>query len=464
MLADLSATQLLEAFASGRATPTEAVSACLERIDSTNPQFGSVVTITSSRAYECAAESDRRWNDGTARPLEGVPYGLKDLISTAGIPTTGGSSIYADHVPVEDALIERRLADAGALLLGKLATFEFGLGGATVGNVPNPRSPARTAGGSSSGSGAAVALGQIPLAIGTDTAGSIRIPSAFCGITGLKPTYGRVPGRGILGSAWSMSYVGPMARSVEDCARVLDVIAGPDPSQAFQLPSDSPYHNAVTRNVEGMRIARDRGSFEDRMHPLVAEAYESALSNLAELGVEIADVALPHFNEMLTAAWTIIYAEALSVHRDHLHRLEDMDEMTARLLGAAPFVSATDYLHALRLRSFFQSGLEQAMDGFDLLVTPGLTALPPLLGQAMTADVGDEEVPWLEVACTPNVAFNLTGNPAIVVPSAPVEGLPTSLQFVARPRDEASVLALGAAYQRATPWHRRATWSSRSVT
>ncbi|WP_308195408.1 amidase [Dactylosporangium sp. AC04546] len=452
-LIDLTVTELLTAFASGRATPTQAVDSCLERIEETNPAFGSVVAVTARAAYARAAVADARWANGTPRPLEGVPYGLKDLIATAGTPTTGGSRLYADHIPSADAVLERRLAEAGAVLVAKLATFEFGLGGSSTGNVPNPRDAARTAGGSSSGSGAAVALGQVPLAIGTDTAGSIRIPSAFCGISGLKATFGRVPSRGILGSTWSMSYAGPMARSVEDCARVLDVLSGPDPHRTFQLPDDGPFHDAVTRDVAGMRLARDRRSFERSMHPAVAEAYELALLEVQELGVELVDVALPHFDELLTAAWTIIYAEALSTHHSHLDRLEELDEMTAGLLGAAPFVSALDYLRALRLRRFFQGELERAMEGCDLLVTPGLTALPPVLGESMMADLGDRQVPWLDAACTPNVAFNLTGNPALVVPAGRIDGLPSSLQFVARPRDEAALLALGGAYQRATRHH-----------
>ena len=239
-LADLTATELLSAFAAGQATPTEAVRSCLERIEETDADFDAVLTITAELAYERAAASDARWAAGTPRPLDGVPYGLKDVVATAGIPTTGGSNLYRDNIPQSDALLACRLADAGAVLVAKLSTFEFGLGGSTTGNVPNPWDATRTAGGSSSGSGAAVGLRQVPFAIGTDTAGSIRIPSAFCGISGMKATYGRVPRDGLMGSTWSMSYAGPLARSVEDCALVLDAISWPRPPRDGAASSRRP--------------------------------------------------------------------------------------------------------------------------------------------------------------------------------------------------------------------------------
>ncbi|TNC25147.1 amidase [Amycolatopsis alkalitolerans] len=458
-LADLTATELLAAFAAGTATPSEATAACLARIEATDPAVNSIITLLAESALVRAAESDARWRDGTARPLEGVPYGLKDIVATAGIPTTGGSALYRDYVPGTDAVLAARLAEAGGVLLAKLATFEFACGGAvnkTFGPTLNPWDHRRTTGGSSSGSGAAVALGQVPLAIGTDTGGSIRIPSSFCGITGIKATYGRVPRHGVMGLSWTMDHAGPMTRSVADAALMLDVIAGPDPLDPTALPAEeAPFTSALGQDVGGMRVARNRTFLEAEMHPAVAAEYETALGELTALGVEIVDVELPTFDLAAVAGWWIIYAEMLSLHEEHVSKIEDRDEMGASLLGAAPFVSAADYLRALRLRPLFQRELDDAMAGCAALVTPAMTALPPLIAPEMTSDLGDREVPWLDAACRVSVPFNLTGSPALVVPSGEVDGLPVSVQFVGRPRDEATLFALGGAYQAATAHHLR---------
>jgi aspartyl-tRNA(Asn)/glutamyl-tRNA(Gln) amidotransferase subunit A len=458
-LADLTATELLAAFAAGTATPTEAVEACLARIGATEPAANAVLTLVADSARAQAADSDVRWQAGTARPLEGVPYGLKDIVATAGIKTTGGSSLYKDYVPEADAVLATRLAEAGGVLLAKLATFEFACGGAvnkTFGPTPNPWDHRRTTGGSSSGSGASVALGQVPLAIGTDTGGSIRVPSAFCGLTGIKATYGRVPRHGVMGLSWTMDHAGPMTRSVADCALMLDVIAGPHPLDPTTVPAeDTPFVEALGRDVSGMRVARNRTFLEATMHPAIAEAYEAALAELTGLGVEIVDVELPTIDLTMVAGWWIIYAEMLSLHEGHVSQIEDRDEMGASLLGAAPFVSAADYLRALRLRSAFQRELDTAMAGCDALVTPGMVALPPVIAPAMTSDLGDREVPWLDAASGINVPFNLTGSPALVLPSGEVDGMPVSLQFVGRPRDEATLFTLGSAYQASTTHHLR---------
>lgn len=455
-LADLTASELLLAFEDGTATPTDAVRACLARIAETDGVHNAVRLPLADVALAAAAESDRRWSSGRARPLEGVPYALKDIVATAGITTTGGSALFRDHTPEVDALLHSRLAAAGGVLVAKLETFEFACGGAinkTFGPTLNPWDNTRTTGGSSSGSGASVALGQVPVAIGTDTGGSIRIPSAYCGITGIKATYGRVPRQGVMGLSWSLDHAGPMTRSVEDCARVLDVIEGEDPLDPTTLPADGGYVEALQRDVAGMRVARNPAWLEAEMHPEVRAAYESALGELGRLGVTFVDVDLPSFELIAEASWTIIYAEMLSYHEAHVWDIESRDEMGASLLGASPFVSAADYLRALRLRSWFQADLERAMQGCDALVCPGMTTLPPVIADAMTADLGDREVPWLDAGCRTHVPFNLTGSPALVLPCGVVSGMPVSLQLVGRPRDEATVFALGAAFQRATTHH-----------
>jgi aspartyl-tRNA(Asn)/glutamyl-tRNA(Gln) amidotransferase subunit A len=247
-----------------------------------------------------------------------------------------------------------------------------------------------------------------------------------------------------------------MTRSVADAALMLDVIAGADPLDPTALPTATTSFTAsLGQDVRGMRVARNRDFLEGDMHPAVAEAYEASLAEFAALGVEIVDVELPTFDLTAIAGWWIIYAEMLSLHEGHVSKIEDRDEMGASLLGAAPFVSAADYLRALRLRPVFQRELDAAMDGCAALVTPGMTALPPLIAPDMTADLGDREVPWLDAACRTSVPFNLTGSPALVLPSGVVDGMPVSLQFVGRPRDEATLFALGAAYQAATTHHLR---------
>jgi aspartyl-tRNA(Asn)/glutamyl-tRNA(Gln) amidotransferase subunit A len=455
-LADLSATDLLGRFAAGSTTPIDAVRACIDRIEALEPVLNAVITLAGSAALDAARDSTARWAAGTARPLEGIPIGLKDIVATAGIRTTGGSALYHDHAPDETASHAKRLIDAGAILLAKLGTFEFACGGAAngaFGPVANPWDPARTTGGSSSGSGAAVASGMVPMAVGTDTGGSIRIPAAYCGITGLKPTYGRVPRHGVMGLSWTLDHVGPMTRSVEDAALMLGVMAGHDPRDSSSSAQSVPdYRAALDRPVDGLRLARLRGWFEEPMHPAVASAYEAAVDELTELGIEIVDVELDDLEALASAAWTICFAEMLSLHELHLPTIADRDAMGAGLLGAAPFVSACDYLRALRWRRTFQSRIIDALAGAVAFVLPGATTAPPRLDD-MLVDTGDDRVDWLQVATRNHIPFNYTGLPALCIPCGLAEGMPVSMQLVGRPHDESTLLALGAHYQRRTTHH-----------
>ena len=458
-LADLTATELLDRYADGSASPVEAVQACVERIGAVDGALNAVLLLLADEALEQAAESARRWRAGTARPLEGVPYGLKDIIATAGTTTTGGSALYREHVPTEDAALAARLREAGGILLAKLHTFEFACGGAdnrTFGRCRNPWDLERTTGGSSSGSGAAVAARELPLAIGTDTGGSIRIPAAYCGITGLKPTFGRVPRHGVMGLSWSLDHAGPMTRSVPDAARMLAVIAGAHPGDPTSSTRPVPdYLAELDAPVTGMRLGRARAWYEDTMHPAVSAAYEAALDELAGLGLEIVDVTLPDIDVVEAAAWTVIYAEMLSLHKDVAHLIEERDAMGAGMLAAGPYVHASDYLTALRYRSTFQRQLSAAMAGVDALVLPASTTLPPKLDD-MLADTGTGRVDWLEVACRPHVSFNYSGSPGLCLPAGFAGGMPASIQLVGRPHAEATLLRSGAAYQRVTDHHRAA--------
>ncbi|MCW2678535.1 MAG: Amidase [Modestobacter sp.] len=453
-MADLTASELLGLFASGAVSPVDAVQACTERISAVDDQLNAVLVLLADDALAQARESEQRWVDGTARPLEGVPYGLKDIIATAGVLTTGGSALYRANVPDTDAALAARLAGAGGIRLAKLHTFEFACGGAdnrTFGMCRNPWDTSRTTGGSSSGSGAAVAAGEVPLAIGTDTGGSIRIPAAYCGITGLKPTFGRVPRHGVMGLSWTLDHAGPMTRSVADAALMLGVIAGRDARDPTSSGRPVPdYAPALTASAEGMVIGRPRGWFEDKLQPEVAEAFERAVGEMVAAGVRVVDVDLPDVDLWDVAGWSVMYPEALSLHGGHMHDVENRDAMGAGMLATAPYVHASDYLRGLRYRRVAQGQLETAMQGVAALVTPGAISVAPPLGDISSTD---DSAGWLLDATRPSMPFNYTGNPALCLPAGLVDGLPVSLQLVARPHDEASLFTLGAAYQSATDHH-----------
>lgn len=454
---ELTARQLLDEFAAGSATPTEALGSCLGRIADVDENVNAVLTVCDDRARADALESDRRWASGDARPLEGVPYGLKDIIATAGIRTTGGSSIHADLVPTEDACLTARLAAAGGVLTAKLQTYEFAFGGEInthYGAMRNPFDLARTTGGSSGGSGGAIAAREMPLAIGTDTGGSIRLPAAYCGITGLKPTYGRVPRHGVMGLAWTLDHAGPMARTVEDAALMLSAIAGADPRdpQSFDVPVPD-YAAALDGDVAGIKVGVPTSWFFERLHPDVAAACDDALRVLEALGCEVRPIDLPGIDLAEHIGWVMLSAEAASYHEGTFHRLDEYDETFAERLANAQFVTARDYLASQRHRSVVQAGMTEAFESVDVLLSPGSPTTAPVLGE-MLADLGDEQVPWLDVAARCTFPFNVTGMPALVLPSGlDAHGMPTSIQLAARPFDELTCFRVGHAFQQVTMHH-----------
>lgn len=453
-LADLTATELLALYATKEASPVEAVLSCIDRIEAVEERLNAVLVLLADSALTGAKDSAQRWAEGTQRALEGVPYGLKDIIATAGVTTTGGSALYRDNVPGEDAALATRLSDAGGLHLAKLHTFEFACGGAEnriFGPCQNPWDLSRTTGGSSSGSGAAVAAGELPLAIGTDTGGSIRIPAAYCGITGIKPTFGRVPRHGVMGLSWTLDHAGPMTRSVADAALMLGVIAGRDPRDPTSSSRAVPdYLASLGAPVEGMVVGRPRGWFEDIVQAEVLESFEVALAQLEPLGVRVVNIDIPDVDLWDVAAFSVMYAEMLSLHQHHAPDVENRDAMGAGALSASPYVNAVDYLRSLRYRPLAQGQLETAMDGLAALVVPGATTVAPRL-----ADISSTEssAHWLVTATRTSIPFNYTGNPGLCVPIGLADGLPVSLQLVGRPHDESTLFALGTAFQSATDYH-----------
>lgn len=453
-LADLTATELLDLFATGRATPVDAVRSCVDRIEAVDERLNAVLVNLGDIALVEAEASAVRWAAGTARPLEGIPFGLKDIIATEGVTTTGGSALFRDNVPAEDAALTSRLKAAGGLLLAKLHTFEFACGGAenrTFGPCHNPWNLDHTTGGSSSGSGAAVASGEVPLAIGTDTGGSIRIPAAYCGITGIKATYGRVPRHGVMGLSWTLDHAGPMTRSVADAALMLGIVAGRDPrdptSSARPVPD---YSASIGAPVDGMVLGRPRGWFEDVIQQEMLDALEAAIAEFTKLGVTVVDVELPDVHLWDVAAWSVMYPETLSYHQHHVHDVESRDAMGAGMVAASPYVHAVDYLRGLRYRRIAQGQLEEAMRGVSALIVPGASSVaPPLQSISST----DDSAQWLLSATRTSLPFNYTGNPGLCLPSGFAGGLPTSIQLVGRPHDESTLFSLGSAFQRVTEFH-----------
>jgi len=458
-LVDLTAQELLVLYERGETSPVDATDACLAQIERVDGDLHAVLTLCDTRARENARESEKRWRSGNPRKLEGIPYGLKDIIETQGIRTTGGSRLYADYVPAANATVAGRLEAAGGVLLAKLNTFEFAFGeqGAFE-PARNPWDLTRTPGGSSSGSAAALAARELPVAIGTDTGGSIRVPAAFCGITGFKPTYGVVPRTGVMPLSWSLDHIGPMARSAFDAALILAVIAGSDdldPATTAMPPCAGDNDLSVT-DVKGLRVGFPVDWFFDVCDSDVRLAMEAALSVFEQGGAKIIDLRLPHahLSDQRGIGWSIIYPECAAAHRDNLDRLDEYGPNFRQLLTNAQFVQAAEYVHALRVRERIQADFQTAFESIDVVLTPATVAVPPPLDD-LTATIGSETYPWLEVIARATTIFNLTGMPALAIPAGlSREGLPIGMQIAAAPLADYLCLRAGVWFQAQTSHHR----------
>ncbi len=446
----LSLTELAAAYRARRLSPVEATRACLDRIARLDGELHAFLTVTGELALAQARTAEAELAAGRDRgPLHGVPIALKDLIDTAGVPTTGGSAQLVDRVPTEDAEVMRRLRDAGAVLLGKLTLHEMAYGASgVVGHAPaarNPRNPAHICGGSSSGSAAAVASGMCPAALGSDTSGSIRIPAALCGIVGFMPSYGLVSLRGVLPLSWSYDHVGPMTRTVRDAALVLAVIAGYDADDLTAIgfpPAD--YVAAVDAPVPAVRIGVARAHFFDDLDPDVASALDRALDVLAGLGAALRDVALAIDDDR-----TVVRAESYAYHRAWVEQSpERYQPETLRRIRTGASVTAAEYiarlheLHAMRRRAAAQFA------GVDVVVTP--TVAVPAPSFAELAAKPDELRARELIFMRTTRMFDVLGTPAISVPcGTTAAGLPIGLQIAGPPGADALVLQIAAAYEAA---------------
>jgi aspartyl-tRNA(Asn)/glutamyl-tRNA(Gln) amidotransferase subunit A len=439
-------------------SPVELTRAYLERIQQQDGNLLAYITVLSAEALAAAAAAEEEIARGHYRgPLHGIPIALKDLVLTRGIRTTCGSRILRDWVPDADATVAARLAEAGAILLGKLNMHEFAYGPTGVnphyGTPRNPWDPQRMPGGSSSGSAVAVAAGLCAGALGTDTGGSIRIPATFCGLVGLKPTYGRVSRAGVIPLAWSLDHVGPMTRTVTDAALLLQVLAGRDPADPSTADVPVPdYRRAMQEEVRGLRLGLPKDLFFERLDPEVRGAVHAAARSLEGLGASIQEVPLSRIQHAGPASFAIIAAEATAYHEPYLktRAAEYGADVRARLM-TGQFILAGHYLKAQRARQVIRADVDAALQQVDALLFPTTPiAAPPLDAREVTLDGHTEDVRGWLIRCTRPI--NVTGHPALSVPCGlTAGGLPIGLQLVGRHFDEATLLRVGHAFEAVSP-------------
>jgi aspartyl-tRNA(Asn)/glutamyl-tRNA(Gln) amidotransferase subunit A len=425
------------ALATGRIGAVELTQALLDRIGAENGRLAPFITVTPESALaEARARDEERARGQVRGPLHGIPYAAKDLYATAGIRTTAHSRHLLDHVPDRDAACVRRLREAGAVLLGKTATHEFAFGG-PADDLPfpparNPWDPER-----------------IPS--GSDTGGSIREPAAYCGVVGLKPTFGRVSRAGVVRLADSLDHAGPMARSVDDCALMLQAIAGYDPADpaTVDLPAPQP-PSGPPRSLVGVRVGvfDDLAALMPGLSAPQAAAQEAAVETLRGLGAQIVGLRFPEADLAIAAARAMLYAEAYALHAHRLRTNPDLFcRVTRERLMTGLFVDAGDYLAARAAQPRLVRAVDALLDAADILVLPATDGPAPRFADR-------RHVPF---AAAPDVgtSFNVTGHPVLTLPCGFADGMPLGLQMVGRRFDEAGLLAIGRAFEAATPWNAR---------
>jgi aspartyl-tRNA(Asn)/glutamyl-tRNA(Gln) amidotransferase subunit A len=455
---------------SGILTPTELVMETLDSIDEMDGEIQAFVTVMREQALRDAEQAERELRTGLYRSqLHGLPIAIKDLIAVEGVHTTASSKVLADHVSHENAMVVDLLRKMGAIIIGKTNTFEFAYGPYAP-PTRNPWDHTRTTGGSSGGSAAAVAAGMCLGAIGTDTGGSIRIPAACCGMTGLKPTYGRVSCYGVIPLSWSLDHVGPIAHSAEDCAILFDAIAQYDPRDPNCVSGPATTANRYTStliggvegrgplSLQGLKLGVPQDDFVDPLDPEVRSAWRAALLVLQEEGAEVFDVELPR--PTMDLYRTIQKPEAALAHMQKgwfPERSELYGELVRTRIIEGQQIRAVDYLNALHERRLLSSSLRTILQRVDAFILPTIP-VPAILSEQAGTDIEINGV--IENATTSylrlTMPFNLSGLPAVSFPCGfNTHKLPIGLQVVGKPFEEATVLRIANAYQQLTDWHRK---------
>ena len=453
----LTASEASRAFAARQLSPVELLTALLGRIDALDPKLHAFIHLDADAAMEAARTATKEIAAGRIRgPLHGVPVGVKDIIDVAGLPTTGHSKILVNNIAAADAVVIQKLRQAGAIILGKLATHEFAIGGPSF-DLPfpparNPWNPDHHPGGSSSGSGAGVCAGLFPVALGTDTGGSVRNPASVCGIVGVKPTYGLVSRRGVFPLSYTLDHIGPLTRTVADTALMLDAIAGYDPDDPGSAPTQSRHFGRLLdRGVRDLRIGFVRHFHETDTpaHPEVTAALEDVARVLQAEGAEVRSVTLPALTEFAGINRVILCSEAWSIHAPWLReRPGDYGQLARRRLLPGAFMTAGDYVGAQRRRLQLIAAVEDVLRDVDVLLCA--SSMDPA---SRLDDPAETSRTYPRQARTP---FNVTGHPALAMMAGLASnGLPVSVQFAGRYFDDATVLRVAAAYERATPWHKK---------
>ncbi len=455
-LHDLSIAELSKLIAARTLSPVDLVDALIRRVEDHDGQTHAFITRTFDLARKQAREAEAEIAAGRSRgALHGIPFGLKDIYDTKGILTSGHSRVFIDRIPKDDATATTKLYDAGAVLLGKLATHEMAHAGPSF-DLPwpparNPWNLAHFTGGSSTGSGAGVASGMMPVALGSDTGGSIRGPASLCGVVGLMPTFGLVSRAGVITNSYTFDHCGPLARTVEDCAIVLEALAGYDAKDAgsLQRPATA-YRGAIGQDLKGLKIGVLRWHWEEDIPASddVKKAMDAALDVLRRLGAELEECRVRPLGEYFDVKIIIAESEIFSVHQKNLvARPQDFGrDFLSRALPSVLF-TAHDYVQASREHRRMMVEVEPLVAKFDAFVTAGMGEAPRLTDYR---SVGFWQKPSLLTA------WNVTGQPVLALPNGfGKNGLPLGMQILGRPFGESAILRIGHAYERATEWHTR---------
>ncbi|MFC8277072.1 amidase [Streptomyces sp. NPDC057271] len=449
---EASLAEAAASIAAGELSPRELTESVLKRIHEVDPRICAYVRVTEETARLAAAQAEQEIGSGTYRgPLHGIPMALKDVIDTKGVPTESGSQVRAGRVPTEDSAVAARLRAAGAVLLGKTHTYEFAYGLDTP-QTRNPWAPDRIVGGSSGGSAAAVAVGAATFALGTDTGGSIRVPSALTGVVGMKPTYGLISRCGTTPLSWSLDHLGPVTRTVEDAGLVIRALAGHDPrdtASVRQLPRDWPGRPAG--GLGEIRLGVPENYYFRRVRPEVESAVRAAVQTLADLGVRLVDVHIPMTEYVQAVQWAIMMPEASCYHRPDLQSRAHLYGADVRLLlEAGELVPATDYVRAQRARTLMREAWARLFRRVDVIAAPSLplAAVPVGCQEVNWADGTSESV--TDALLRFSAPANITGVPSISLPvGSDHDGLPIGMQLMGRPLSEGTLLQVAEAYEAA---------------